>query len=117
MDCIAGSETGDKVANAMQICSDYFNSLESRNDEMCYSFNDTMTWLWDYYGYDMCVLGTMGWINEDGSGYNWDQWMTDIANLPEEVSGVSNLLSWPLFTFCIKSFVYKYSNNIYIFHF
>ena len=93
MDCIAGSETGDKVANAMQICSDYFNSLESRNDEMCYNFNDTMTWLWNYYGYDMCVLGTMGWINEDGSGYNWDQWMTDIANLPEEVSGVSNLLN------------------------
>ena len=86
MQCLAGSETGDKVAAAIEACSFESNSMETR--EMCYDFNSTMAWLYESYGHDMCILYNMGWINENGTGYNWDQWMTDIANLPEEVSGV-----------------------------
>ena len=73
----------------MAACSNMNNSLTARNDEMCYNFNDTMSWLYSTYGYDMCILGHMGWFNDDGT-YNWDQWIADIASLPEEVAGVNN---------------------------
>jgi len=83
---LAGSQTGDKVAAAMAACAN-FDSMATREDEMCYSYNDTMAWLYTTYGYDMCILDNMGWFNENGTGYNWDQWIEDIANLPEEVAG------------------------------
>ena len=92
MDCLAGSPTGDKVAAAMAACAN-FDSMATREDEMCYSYNDTMAWLYTTYGYDMCILGNMGWFNENGTGYNWDQWIEDIANLPEEVAGVTESIS------------------------
>ena len=92
MDCLAGSQTGDKVAAAMAACAN-FDSMATREDEMCYSYNDTMAWLYTTYGYDMCILDNMGWFNENGTGYNWDQWIEDIANLPEEVAGVTESIS------------------------
>jgi len=87
MDCLAGSETGDKVAAAIAACANEGNSAETRATAMCYDFNSTVAWLYEAYGNDMCILYNMGWLNENGTGYNWDQWMTDIATLPEEVSG------------------------------
>ena len=98
MECLKGSETGDKVAAAIEACSnfdDYDTTAAARNDGMCYDFNDTLSWLYEVYAHDFCILNEMGWINEDMTDYNWDQWLADINGLPEDVSGVHYFLSKP----------------------
>ena len=55
---------------------------------MCYDFNSTMNWLSERFSFDLCFLNEMGWINENETDYNWDQWIADINGLPEDVSGV-----------------------------
>ena len=55
---------------------------------MCYDFNATMSWLAERFAFDLCFLNEMGWINENETDYNWDQWIADINGLPEDVSGV-----------------------------
>ena len=88
MECVANSRTGAKLADAMYHCN-HGNATEMRDDfETCYDFNTTIEYLHSVYADDYCVLSHMGWINENGTGYDWDMWMHDIDGLPELVTQV-----------------------------
>jgi len=89
MECVKGSKTGDKVAAAIGACSNFddYDNTADRNDGMCYDFNNTISWLYEVYSHDFCILNEMGWVNENMTDYNWDQWLADINGLPEDVSG------------------------------
>ena len=88
MECVEGSPTGDKVAAALETCFGTANREVNREDGMCYDFNSTMSWIWEVYANDLCVLHEMGWISTDGFSYNWDVVMADVQDLPQEVSEV-----------------------------
>jgi hypothetical protein len=86
MQCVEGSPTGDKVAAALEACFGTENSDASRNDGECYDFNATISWITEVYANDMCVLGEMGWISNDGLSFDSDVVIADIQNLPQEIS-------------------------------
>ena len=87
--CVGGSETGDKIAAAFKTCLGTESNMDaSRNTEQCHDFETTVGWISQTYANDICILKEMGWLNENMTGYNWDQWIHDINYLPEEVSGV-----------------------------
>ena len=102
MECVANSATGAKLADAMYQCNhgNATGDIGMRDDfETCYDFNTTVAYLHSVYADDYCILSNMGWINGNGTGYDWDMWINDINGLPELVTQVLYLIT-EIFIMC-----------------
>lgn len=94
--CVANSDTGEKIENAFDTCFGEterslggYLEVHSRydNGEQCYDYNTTVAWLYDHYQDDICVLTEMGWFLTNGTtGFEISQIEEDINGLPSDVS-------------------------------
>merc|ERR1712013_243389 len=80
LECTAGTNIGDKLANAFSSC---FGSPS--NDEQCYSYDEIMQWVEEEYADDACVLQSIGWMGNDFE-FDEDQIEADVMSLDPVVT-------------------------------
>merc|ERR1712076_124831 len=88
--CTAGTSLGDNLATAFTTCAPASMRIEeklqlSRQDKVCYSYEDIMKWVQTRYADNICVLKSIGWLN-DNMDANEDLIKSDVISLDPVVT-------------------------------
>merc|ERR1711878_146348 len=87
---MGGTSLGDNLATAFTTCAPASMGIEeklqlSRQDKVCYSYEDIMKWVQTRYADNICVLKSIGWLN-DNMDANEDLIKSDVISLDPVVT-------------------------------